>query len=132
MRIIDWSSDVCSSDLGTPAFYVPPGEAGHGDLGMITDADVVLALTYSAEYDEILMLLPVLKRQGNPLLAMTGRERSTLALEADVHRDVNVPSETCQPHLSAHSSPPATMAMGHALAVARREAHGFTSAPVAP
>src|SRR3546814_14784023 len=69
------------ASTGTPAFYVHPGEAGHGDLGMITDADVVLALSYSGESDEILMLLPVLKRQGNPLLAMTGRERSTLARE---------------------------------------------------
>ncbi|MET0549184.1 MAG: SIS domain-containing protein, partial [Xanthomonas sp.] len=69
------------ASTGTPAFFVHPGEAGHGDLGMITDADVVLALSYSGESDEILMLLPVLKRQGNAVIAMTGRAQSTLARE---------------------------------------------------
>jgi arabinose-5-phosphate isomerase len=78
------------ASTGTPAFYVHPGEAGHGDLGMITDADVVLALSYSGESDEILMLLPVLKRQGNAVIAMTGRAQSTLAREADLHLDVSV------------------------------------------
>src|SRR3546814_103832 len=115
------------ASTGTPAFYVHPGEAGHGDLGMITDADVVLALSYSGESDEILMLLPVLKRQGNPLLAMTGRERSTLAREADVHLDVSVPAEACPLHLAPTSSTTASMAMGDALAVALLEARGFTS-----
>ena len=70
------------ASTGTPAFYVHPGEAGHGDLGMITDRDVVLALSYSGESDEILTLLPVLKRQGNVLIAMTGRAQSTMAREA--------------------------------------------------
>jgi arabinose-5-phosphate isomerase len=83
------------ASTGTPAFYVHPGEAGHGDLGMVTDADVVLALSYSGESDELLMLLPVLKRQGNPLIAMTGRAQSTLAREAEVHLDVSVPAEAC-------------------------------------
>src|SRR3546814_10835324 len=115
------------ASTGTPAFYVHPGEAGHGDLGMITDADVVLALSYSGESDEILMLLPVLKRQGNPLLAMTGRDRSTLAREADVHLDVSVPAEACPLHLAPTSSTTASMAMGDALAVALLEARGFTS-----
>src|SRR5688572_12043206 len=69
------------ASTGTPAFYVHPGEAGHGDLGMITDVDVVLALSYSGESDEVLMLLPGLKRQGNKLIAMTGRNNSSLARE---------------------------------------------------
>jgi arabinose-5-phosphate isomerase len=115
------------ASTGTPAFYVHPGEAGHGDLGMITDADVVLALSYSGESDEILTLLPVLKRQGNPLLAMTGRAQSTLAREADVHLDVSVPAEACPLHLAPTSSTTASMAMGDALAVALLDARGFTA-----
>lgn len=115
------------ASTGTPAFYVHPGEAGHGDLGMITDADVVLALSYSGESDEILTLLPVLKRQGNPLVAMTGRTQSTLAREADVHLDVSVPAEACPLHLAPTSSTTASMAMGDALAVALLEARGFTA-----
>jgi arabinose-5-phosphate isomerase len=115
------------ASTGTPAFYVHPGEAGHGDLGMITDADAVLALSYSGESDEILMLLPVLKRQGNPLVAMTGRTQSTLAREADVHLDVSVPAEACPLHLAPTSSTTASMAMGDALAVALLEARGFTA-----
>ncbi|WP_407352413.1 KpsF/GutQ family sugar-phosphate isomerase [Luteimonas sp. R10] len=115
------------ASTGTPAFYVHPGEAGHGDLGMITDADVVLALSYSGESDEILMLLPVLKRQGNALIAMTGRARSTLAREADVHLDVSVPEEACPLDLAPTASTTATLAMGDALAVALLEARGFTA-----
>src|SRR5678816_3890525 len=83
------------ASTGTPSFYVHPGEAAHGDLGMITDADVVLALSYSGESDEILLLLPVLRRQGNKLIAMTGRASSSMAREADVHLDVSVPAEAC-------------------------------------
>ncbi len=115
------------ASTGTPAFYVHPGEAGHGDLGMITDADVVLALSYSGETDELLMLLPVLKRQGNPLIAMTGRPQSTLAREADVHLDVSVPAEACPLDLTPTSSTTAALAMGDALAVALLEARGFTA-----
>lgn len=115
------------ASTGTPAFYVHPGEAGHGDLGMITDADVVLALSYSGESDEILMLLPVLKRQGNPLVAMTGRTQSTLAREADVHLDVSVPAEACPLDLAPTASTTASMAMGDALAVALLDARGFTA-----
>jgi arabinose-5-phosphate isomerase len=115
------------ASTGTPAFYVHPGEAGHGDLGMVTDADVVLALSYSGESDEILMLLPVLKRQGNVLVAMTGRPQSTLAREADVHLDISVPEEACPLHLAPTSSTTASLAMGDALAVALLEARGFTS-----
>lgn len=114
------------ASTGTPAFYVHPGEAGHGDLGMVTDADVVLALSYSGESDEILMLLPVLKRQGNVLIAMTGRPQSTLAREADVHLDISVPAEACPFDLAPTSSTTASLAMGDALAVALLESRGFT------
>lgn len=115
------------ASTGTPAFYVHPGEAGHGDLGMITDIDVVLALSYSGESDEVLMLLPVLKRQGNKLIAMTGRPRSTLAREADVHLDVSVTTEACPLDLAPTSSTTASLAMGDALAVALLDARGFTA-----
>src|SRR5690606_32700922 len=111
----------------TPAFYVHPGEAGHGDLGMITDADVVLALSYSGESDEVSMLLPGLKRQGNKLISMTGRAASTLGRAADVHLDVAVPHEACPLALAPTSSTTASLAMGDALAVALLEARGFTA-----
>nr|MBO2466836.1 D-arabinose 5-phosphate isomerase [Xanthomonadaceae bacterium] len=115
------------ASTGTPAFYVHPGEAGHGDLGMITDADIVLALSYSGESDEVLMLLPALRRQGNTVIAMTGRAHSTLAREANVHLDVSVPAEACPLHLAPTSSTTASLAMGDALAVALLEARGFTA-----
>lgn len=115
------------ASTGTPAFYVHPGEAGHGDLGMITDVDVVLALSYSGESDEILMLLPVLKRQGNALIAMTGRVNSTMARASDIHLDISVPAEACPLALAPTSSTTASMAMGDALAVAMLEARGFTA-----
>ncbi|QDI02863.1 KpsF/GutQ family sugar-phosphate isomerase [Xanthomonas cerealis pv. cerealis] len=115
------------ASTGTPAFYVHPGEAGHGDLGMITDADVVLALSYSGESDEILMLLPVLKRQGNAVIAMTGRAQSTLAREADLHLDISVPAEACPLDLAPTSSTTASLALGDALAVALLDARGFTA-----
>lgn len=115
------------ASTGTPAFYVHPGEAGHGDLGMITEDDVVLALSYSGESDELLMLLPVLKRQGNRLIAMTGRPQSSLARAADVHLDVSVPAEACPLALAPTSSTTASLAMGDALAVALLDARGFTA-----
>lgn len=115
------------ASTGTPAFFVHPGEAGHGDLGMITDADVVLALSYSGESDEILMLLPGLRRQGNVLIAMTGRADSSLGREADVHLDVSVPAEACPLSLAPTSSTTASLAVGDALAVALLNARGFTA-----
>jgi arabinose-5-phosphate isomerase len=115
------------ASTGTPAFYVHPGEAGHGDLGMITDADIVLALSNSGETDELLMLLPVLKRQGNALIAMTGRPDSTLATTANVHLDVSVPAEACPLDLAPTTSTTAALALGDALAVALLEARGFTA-----
>lgn len=115
------------ASTGTPAFYVHPGEAGHGDLGMITEADVVLALSYSGESDEVLMLLPVLKRQGNRLIAMTGKPQSSLARAADVHLDISVAHEACPLALAPTSSTTASLAMGDALAVALLDARGFTA-----
>jgi arabinose-5-phosphate isomerase len=115
------------ASTGTPAFYMHPGEAGHGDLGMVTDADVVLALSNSGETDELLMLLPVLKRQGNAVIAMTGRPQSTLAREADVHLDVSIPAEACPLDLAPTTSTTAALALGDALAVALLEARGFTA-----
>lgn len=115
------------ASTGTPAFYMHPGEAGHGDLGMVTDADAVLALSNSGETDEILMLLPIFKRQDNLVVAMTGRPESSLAREADVHLDVSVPSEACPLHLAPTASTTAALALGDALAVALLEARGFTA-----
>ena len=115
------------ASTGTPAFYVHPGEAAHGDLGMVTDTDIVLALSYSGESDEILLLLPALKRQANTVIAMTGRPASTLAREADIHLDVSVPAEACPLALAPTSSTTASLAMGDALAVALLEARGFTA-----
>jgi arabinose-5-phosphate isomerase len=115
------------ASTGTPSFYVHPGEASHGDLGMITDADVVLALSNSGETDEILTIVPVLRRQGNTLIAMTGRPGSTLANLADVHLDVSVPAEACPLGLAPTASTTAALVMGDALAVALLEARGFTA-----
>ncbi|MFC0678810.1 KpsF/GutQ family sugar-phosphate isomerase [Lysobacter korlensis] len=115
------------ASTGTPAFYVHPGEAAHGDLGMITDCDIVLGLSYSGESDEVLTVLPVLKRQGNKFIAMTGRPNSTMAREADIHLDVSVPAEACPLALAPTSSTTASLAMGDALAVALLEARGFTA-----
>jgi arabinose-5-phosphate isomerase len=115
------------ASTGTPAFYVHPGEASHGDLGMITDADVVLALSNSGETDELLKIVPALKRQGNPLIVMSGRPGSTAAQLADVHLDVSVPEEACPLGLAPTSSTTAALVMGDALAVALLEARGFTS-----
>jgi len=114
------------ASTGTPSFYVHPGEASHGDLGMITDTDVVMALSNSGETDEVLTIVPVLKRQGNPLIALTGRPRSTLARLSDVHLDVSVPAEACPLGLAPTASTTAALVMGDALAIALLEARGFT------
>ena len=115
------------ASTGTPAFYMHPGEAGHGDLGMVTDSDMVLALSYSGENDELLTLLPVFRRQGNRLIAMTGRPTSSLAREADVHLDIAVPAEACPLDLAPTASTTAALALGDALAVTLLEARGFTA-----
>jgi arabinose-5-phosphate isomerase len=115
------------ASTGTPAFFVHPGEASHGDLGMITDKDVVLALSNSGETDELLTILPVIRRQGIPLIGMSGNPRSSLARLADVHVDVSVPAEACPLNLAPTTSTTAALVMGDALAIALLEARGFTA-----
>jgi arabinose-5-phosphate isomerase len=115
------------ASTGSPAFFVHPGEASHGDLGMITGQDVVLALSNSGETDELVSIVPLIKRLGVPLICMTGNPRSTLAQAADVHLDVSVPREACPLGLAPTSSTTATLVMGDALAVALLEARGFTA-----
>ena len=115
------------ASTGTPAFFVHPGEASHGDLGMITGQDVVLALSNSGETDEILTILPLIKRLGVPLIALTGNPASRLAEEADVHLDISVDKEACPLGLAPTSSTTATLVMGDALAVSLLESRGFTA-----
>ncbi|NBS15527.1 MAG: KpsF/GutQ family sugar-phosphate isomerase [Gammaproteobacteria bacterium] len=114
------------ASTGTPAFFVHPGEAGHGDLGMITPEDVVLALSHSGDSAEILTIIPILKRLGIPLIAMTGNHQSTLAGQADVALDTGITEEACPLGLAPTSSTTAALAMGDALAVAMLEARGFS------
>lgn len=115
------------ASTGSPAFFVHPGEASHGDLGMITPQDVVLALSNSGETSELLIILPLLKRLGTPLIAMTGKTQSTLARESEVHLDVSVEKEACPLGLAPTSSTTAALVMGDALAVALLQARGFTA-----
>jgi arabinose-5-phosphate isomerase len=114
------------ASTGTPSFFVHPAEASHGDLGMITQKDVVLALSNSGETDELLAILPLIKRQGIPLIAMSGNTGSSLARLADVHLDTSVPAEACPLGLAPTSSTTAALVMGDALAIALLEARGFT------
>ena len=114
------------ASTGTPAFFVHPGEASHGDLGMITPKDVVLALSNSGETEEILTILPIIKRLGVALIALTGNPRSRLAQAADAHIDVSVEKEACPLGLAPTASTTAALAMGDALAVALLESRGFT------
>ena len=114
------------ASTGTPAFFVHPGEASHGDLGMITSQDVVLALSNSGETDEILTILPLIKRLNAPLIAMTGNPKSRLAKESDFHLDISVEKEACPLGLAPTSSTTATLVMGDALAIALLESRGFT------
>ena len=113
------------ASTGTPAFFVHPGEASHGDLGMIKDDDVVIALSNSGETDEIMTLLPVIKRLGVPLISMTGNKDSSLAKTASVNIDVGVKQEACPLGLAPTASTTAALAMGDALAIALLEARGF-------
>ncbi|MCH9049312.1 MAG: KpsF/GutQ family sugar-phosphate isomerase [Proteobacteria bacterium] len=113
------------SSTGSPAFFVHPGEASHGDLGMIKDDDVVLALSNSGETDEIITLLPVIKRLGVPLITLTGNSDSLLAKTASVNIDVGVEKEACPLGLTPTASTTAALAMGDALAIALLEARGF-------
>jgi arabinose-5-phosphate isomerase len=114
------------ASTGTPAFFLHPAEASHGDLGMVTKGDVVLAISYSGETAELLTILPLFKRMDARLIAMTGNPASTLAREADVHLDVSVPAEACPLNLAPTASTTAALAMGDALAVALLKHRGFT------
>jgi arabinose-5-phosphate isomerase len=113
------------ASTGTPAFFVHPGEASHGDLGMITRDDVVIALSNSGETDEIIALLPVIKRLNIPMITLTGNPDSTLAKAATINIDVSVKEEACPLGLAPTASTTAALAMGDALAIALLEARGF-------
>ncbi|MDT7525906.1 MULTISPECIES: KpsF/GutQ family sugar-phosphate isomerase [Idiomarinaceae] len=115
------------ASTGTPAFFVHPGEASHGDLGMITEQDVVIAISNSGETAEVLSIAPLIKRRGVKLISMTGNPRSTLAELSDVHVCIAVEQEACPLGLAPTSSTTATLVMGDALAVALLHARGFTA-----
>jgi arabinose-5-phosphate isomerase len=114
------------ASTGTPAFFVHPAEASHGDLGMITPDDLVLAISYSGESDEINAILPALKRRGAKIIGMSGKAESTLAKQADVWLSVAVAKEACPNNLAPTASTTATLALGDALAVAVLDARGFS------
>ncbi len=115
------------ASTGTPAFFVHPAEASHGDLGMITDQDLLLAVSYSGETQEVVTMLPLIKRMGSRLISITGKPASTLAKAADAHLNVSVNEEACPLNLTPTASTTATLAMGDALAVALLESRGFTA-----
>lgn len=115
------------ASTGTPSFFVHPGEASHGDMGMITKDDIVVAISYSGTSSEIITLLPLFKRAGIKIISMTGNPTSTLAEVAEVHLDISVTSEACPLDLAPTSSTTATLVMGDALAIALLEARGFTA-----
>lgn len=114
------------ASTGTPAFFVHPGEASHGDLGMITPMDIVLAISNSGETEEILKILPIIKRLGVKLIAFTGNGTSSLGRQSDAHIDVSVRQEACPLNLAPTASTTAALAMGDALAIALLESRGFT------
>ena len=113
------------ASTGTPAYFVHPAEASHGDLGMITREDVLIALSNSGESAELLTIVPFIKRQGAKLISITGKPESTLAREADAHLDAGVAQEACPLNLAPTASTAAALAMGDALAVALLDARGF-------
>jgi arabinose-5-phosphate isomerase len=115
------------ASTGSPAFFVHPGEASHGDMGMITASDAVIALSNSGEAGEIITLLPLLKRLGIPLISMTGNDESALATASDVHLNTGVETEACPLDLAPTSSTTTALVMGDALAIALLEARGFTA-----
>ncbi len=114
------------ASTGTPAFFVHPGEAGHGDLGMIVSGDVVVALSNSGETEEIIRLIPMIKRLGVPLVAMTGNANSSLACEADVSIDISVEREACPLGLAPTASTTVALIMSDAIAIALLEVRGFS------
>lgn len=113
------------SSTGTPAYFVHPGEASHGDLGMITSEDVFIALSYSGESEELMTIVPVIKRQGAKLISLTGNSRSSLAMAADVHLNGAVEKEACPMGLAPTTSTTAALVLGDALAMALLDAKGF-------
>ena len=115
------------SSTGTPAYFVHPGEASHGDLGMITNEDVIIALSYSGESNELMTIVPMIKRQGAKLISMTGNPLSNLATAADVHLNAAVDKEACPMGLAPTASTTAALALGDALAVALLDAKGFSA-----
>ncbi len=115
------------ASTGTPAFFMHPAEASHGDLGMITGEDAVIALSNSGESPELIAIVPLIKRRGAKLIAMTGRPGSTLARQADIHLDAGVEQEACPHNLAPTASTTAALALGDALAVAALYARGFTA-----
>jgi arabinose-5-phosphate isomerase len=114
------------ASTGSPSFFVHPGEASHGDLGMITGEDVVLAVSNSGGTNELILILPLIKRLGVPLITMTSRPESTLSQAADVNLHIQIEKEACPLNLAPTASTTATLAMGDALAVALLESRGFT------
>lgn len=119
------------ASTGTPAFFVHAAEASHGDLGMVRPEDVFIAISHSGESAELLAIVPLLKRQGAKLIAMTGQAESTLARDADIHLDAGVEQEACPLNLSPTASTTAALALGDALAVALLDARGFSTADFA-
>ena len=119
------SSTLAST--GTPAFYLHPAEAGHGDLGMISHNDVVIMISYSGESDEIISLLPGIKRMNVPIISMTGSAKSLIASSSDFHLDISVDNEACPNNLAPTSSTTATLVMGDAIAVSLMSLNNFTS-----
>jgi arabinose-5-phosphate isomerase len=115
------------ASTGTPAFFMHPAEASHGDLGMITNQDLLLAISYSGETNEVVTILPVVKRIGAKLVSITGNPNSTMAKAADAHLDISVAEEACPLNLAPTASTTATLAMGDALAVALLKSRGFTA-----
>jgi arabinose-5-phosphate isomerase len=115
------------ASTGTPAYFVHPAEASHGDLGMVESGDVFIAISYSGSSEELLEIVPLVKRRGAKLIAITGNAESALAREADVHLDAGVAKEACPLNLAPTASTTAALALGDALAVALLDAHGFSA-----
>ena len=115
------------ASTGTPSFFVHPGEASHGDLGMITGQDIVIGISNSGKTEEVLSIVPLIRRKGAPLIGMTGNPESPLAQAANAHLDISVQEEACPLGLAPTASTTATLVMGDALAVALLEARGFTA-----
>lgn len=115
------------ASTGTPAFFIHPAEAGHGDLGMIEENDIIIAISYSGESEELITLLPAIARANIKLIAMTGNKNSSLAISANVHLDISIPTEACPHNLAPTSSTTVTLVLGDAIAIALLEARKFSA-----